>query len=78
MEGRARAPTDAETTYWVNRLNTTSLASVASDIVNSTKSYRLIAINDFQTYLCERQRFRSARPVKPQEPKQPRHLGVRL
>ncbi len=46
-----RDPTDGETAFWVNRLNTTSLQSVASDIINSTESYRLIAISDFQTYL---------------------------
>jgi glucose/arabinose dehydrogenase len=46
-----RAPRPDEETFWNNQINTAGIPSVVSDIVNSDESYRLIATNDYLTYL---------------------------
>jgi hypothetical protein len=46
-----RAPRSDEETFWSNQLGTAGIPSVISDIVNSNESYRLIAANDYMTYL---------------------------
>ena len=46
-----RAPTQGDTTFWSNQINTAGIPSVVSNIVNSNESYRLIAANDYMTYL---------------------------
>ena len=46
-----RAPSQNEETFWINQIDTAGIASVVSNIVNSDESYRLIATNDYMTYL---------------------------
>lgn len=46
-----RAPGQEEETFWINRIEAAGIPRVVSDIVNSIESYRLIATNDYMTYL---------------------------
>ena len=46
-----RAPSADEETFWSNQIDTAGIHSVVSNIVDSDESYRLIASNDYMTYL---------------------------